>query len=188
MMKPYDKLSAVREKIDIFNSGALNLSNLEICEQIKTKGFVYIENALSEDFLDRIEVDVSNYRFSANENVPSGVYTRGQYYFVNLLQVSKSFYEYLTSNFVGNLCKSFFGEDFRLKALRYYETVGRFHMQWHTDNKTDKGFAEIPGLIFIFYVSDVYDGEFQYIEGSHDWHKSEEGIECANLQLFPNLQ
>jgi len=34
-------------------------------------------------------------------------------------------------------------------------------MQWHTDNKTDKGFANIPGLIFIFYVSDVEYGQFQ---------------------------
>ena len=42
-------------------------------------------------------------------------------------------------------------------------------MQWHTDNKTDKKFAKIPGLIFIFYVSDVDDGEFQYIKGSHNW-------------------
>jgi hypothetical protein len=42
-------------------------------------------------------------------------------------------------------------------------------MQWHTDNKTDQGFAHIPGIIFITYVSDVPDGEFQYISGSHRW-------------------
>ena len=42
-------------------------------------------------------------------------------------------------------------------------------MQWHTDNKTDQEFSHIPGLIFIFYISDVDDGQFQYIEGSHLW-------------------
>jgi ectoine hydroxylase-related dioxygenase (phytanoyl-CoA dioxygenase family) len=42
-------------------------------------------------------------------------------------------------------------------------------MQWHTDNKTDMEFSISPGLIFIFYVSDVAEGEFQYIEGSHNW-------------------
>ena len=30
-------------------------------------------------------------------------------------------------------------------------------MQWHTDNKTDREFAHIPGIIFIFYVEDVED-------------------------------
>ena len=42
-------------------------------------------------------------------------------------------------------------------------------MQWHTDNKTDRGFAQIPGIIFIVYISDVDDGEFQYVRGSHKW-------------------
>ena len=42
-------------------------------------------------------------------------------------------------------------------------------MQWHTDNKTDRAFAHIPGIIFIVYLSDVEDGQFQYIEGSHLW-------------------
>lgn len=168
-MKSHDESKAEALPSDIFNSYFLKLSNSQICEKIKSKGYVYIENALSEEFLDQIEFDVSNYKFSANENVPSGTYTYGQYYFVNLLQISRSFYNYVTSKFVGDLCTSFFGDKFRLKALRYYETYGKFHMQWHTDNKTDKGFAEIPGLIFIFYVSNVNDGEFQYIEGSHNW-------------------
>ena len=160
-MKSYDELKSEMLSTDIFNSEHLILSTSQICQQIKNNGYVYIENALSEKFLDQIEFDVGNYRFSANENMPSGVYTHGQYYFVNLLQISRSFYNYLTSNFIGNLCKSFFGDKFRLKALRYYETYGKFNMQWHTDNKTDRGFAEIPGLIFIFYVSSVNDGEFQ---------------------------
>ena len=28
---------------------------------------------------------------------------------------------------------------------------------------------KISGIIFIFYVSDVEDGQFQYIKGSHIW-------------------
>ena len=99
----------------------------------------------------------------------SGVYFENQYYFTNLLSVSKTFYDFVTSNFVYDVCKKYMGEVFRLKALRYYETYDGHHMQWHTDNKTDKAFAHIPGIIFIFYISDVDDGEFQYIEGSHKW-------------------
>ena len=61
------------------------------------------------------------------------------------------------------------GNSFRLTALRYYETYGKHHMQWHTDNKTDKEFSKFPGLIFICYLSDVNDGQFQYIKRSHLW-------------------
>jgi hypothetical protein len=42
-------------------------------------------------------------------------------------------------------------------------------MQWHSDNKTDQHFADQPGIILITYVSDVDDGEFQHISGSHKW-------------------
>ena len=48
------------------------------------------------------------------------------------------------------------------QSQRHYETYGGHHMQWHTDNKTDKGFAPIPGIIFIVYLEDITDGEFQY--------------------------
>ena len=63
---------------------------------------------------------------------------------------------------------------FRLKALRYYENFGGQHMQWHTDNRRyDKEQGEThtsaPGIIFLAYISDVDDGEFQYIKGSHIW-------------------
>ena len=116
-----------------------------------------------------LEAEIKLYKLNINENKPSGVYSSGRYYFVNLLLISQSFYDYLTSNVVKNICSRYFGNSFRLKALRYYETIGRFHMRWHTDNKTDRSHAEIPGLIFIFYVSDVEDGEFQYVEGSQDW-------------------
>jgi hypothetical protein len=66
-----------------------------------------------------------------------------------------------------SLCDKLLGDSYRLKAMRYYETYGGHHMQWHTDNKTDKGFAHIPGIIFIAYLEDVADGEFQYVRGSH---------------------
>ncbi len=64
------------------------------------------------------------------------------------------------------------GKLFRLKALRYYESYSNTRMQWHTDSKTSDRFAPIPGLIFIAYITYVFDGEFQYIRGSHKWSSS----------------
>jgi len=158
----------------IFTDEFISIPLTDIKKKIIDDGYFYFEKALSDRFIREIENEISVYRFSMNENKPTGTFTIGQYFFVDLLKISKSFYKYVTSQFVGNLCGSYFGENFRLKALRYYETFGNFHMQWHTDNKTDREFAEIPGLIFIFYVSDVDDGEFQYVEGSHRWsnHKA----------------
>jgi ectoine hydroxylase-related dioxygenase (phytanoyl-CoA dioxygenase family) len=61
------------------------------------------------------------------------------------------------------------GSSYRLKVHRYYETYGGHHMHWHTDNKRDGVFAHIPGLIVLAYISDVDDGEFQFVRRSHNW-------------------
>lgn len=86
-----------------------------------------------------------------------------------MMAISKAFIDYACHTKVMQICQGILGNKFRLKAQRYYETLGGHHMQWHTDNKTDKNIADIPGLIFIVYLTDVDDGEFQYISGSHEW-------------------
>ncbi len=140
-----------------------------VSKQISEKGWFCFPNALTKDAVKRIEEDATKSKLSLNKNTTSGVYIEKQYYLTNLLTVSKTFYDFCTSNFVFGVCREYLGAKFRLKAMRYYETYGGTHMQWHTDNKTDRGFAHIPGLIFIFYVSDVQEGQFQYVEGSHLW-------------------
>ena len=92
-----------------------------------------------------------------------------------MLAVSKSFFNYCTHEKLLDICTNFLGDEYRLKALRYYENFGGQLMQWHTDNRyydeNKKGDTntKTPGLIFLAYVSDVEDGEFQYIKGSHLW-------------------
>ena len=140
-----------------------------VVKELQDKGYFSFPKALSNDALRAIEQDATKSKLNLNNNEISGVYSEKQYYLTNLLSVSKTFYDFVTSNFVFDVCKNYLGNEFRLKALRYYETFGGHHMQWHTDNKTDRDFAKIPGIIFIIYVSDVEDGEFQYIEGSHLW-------------------
>ena len=115
--------------------------------------------------VNAIESDATKSKLNLNKNEISGVYYEKQYYLTNLLAVSKRFYDFATSKLVFDVCRNCLGDKFRLKALRYYETYGGHHMQWHTDNKTDRDFAHIPGMICIFYVSDVNEGQFQYIEG-----------------------
>jgi hypothetical protein len=153
----------------LFSGKFLSVNIDRIVSDLNEKGYYAFPSAISQDTLKTIERDATQTRIGLNENSVSGVYSEKQYYLTNLLAVSKTFYNFATSSFVLKICERYLGNEFRLKALRYYETYGGHHMQWHTDNKTDKAFAHIPGIIFIFYVSDVEDGEFQYIEGSHLW-------------------
>ena len=53
-------------------------------------------------------------------------------------------------------------------------------MQWHTDNKSETHKTNTNGLIFIVYLSDVQDGEFQYIEGSHNWSGDDDHSNYSN--------
>ena len=150
-------------------------STEQISEALHENGFIKVEGCFSRKFVEAIKADVEAHRFYLNRNGLTGVYSDTQYYFVNLLAASRTFVSFITSQKLKNALTSYFPGGCRLKALRYYETYGGHHMQWHTDNKTARGFAEIPGLIFIFYCEDVVDGEFQYIRGSHKW-SSERGF------------
>lgn len=156
----------------IFTKNFLNYNSKEIVESIQNDGYFAIEEALTEEFIKNIEQDVANHRFFINSNTLSGAYTNSQYFLVNMLACSKTFFDYCTSNQVLDICQLLIGDLFRLKALRYYESYSSTRMQWHTDSKTGFKFAPIPGLIFIAYISDVFDGEFQYVRGSHDWSAS----------------
>ena len=162
--------------MDVFTQEFLNCNNTKIVKEIKTKGFFKFENALTQEFIDNIIDDVQKADLSLNKNNIAGVYfTHGnQFFLTHMLAASKNFYNYCTNLKVINFCKEIFGNLFRLKALRYYENFGGQHMQWHTDNRRydrDKGetHTTAPGIIFLAYLSDVEDGEFQYIEKSHIW-------------------
>ena len=138
--------------------------------KIKEKGYLFLPNALSQEFISDIKKDISKNRNNFNNNKLGGVSLRTQYFNTFLLSISRSFYNYCTSEFILELSNEILQrDDFRLKALRFYETYSGHKMQWHSDTKTPEGFKSIPGIIFICYVSDVPKGEFQYIEGSHKW-------------------
>jgi len=160
-----------------FTENFLNISESEIAKQVKEKGYFKCESALTSDFITKVTEDVENAGLSLNNNNVAGVYfTHGnQFFLTHMLASSKSFYNYCTNSKVINFCKNIFGDKFRLKALRYYENFGGQHMMWHTDNRlyesSKKGETHTtsPGIIFLVYLSDVDDGEFQYIKGSHIW-------------------
>ena len=165
------------QRNQIFSSNFLNLDFKDISNEIKKNGFFCFEKALSDEFVDKIYSDVKSSGLSLNTNNIAGVYfTHGnQFFLTHMLGISEKFFDYCTSDKVLDVCTDFLGDEYRLKALRYYENFGGQNMQWHTDNKyydqNKKGstITKTPGLIFITYISDVNDGEFQYVKGSHLW-------------------
>lgn len=155
--------------MNIFSKEFLSISKDYIVREIGEKGFFSFEKALTDEFVDAINASVEQNRTGLNKNWIHGVTSGKQYYLNHMLAVSEEFYNLVCDRKVLDVCTEFLGVNKRLKAMRYYETQGGFHMQWHTDNKTDKGFKHIPGLIFIAYCMDVTDGEFQYVSGSQEW-------------------
>ena len=157
--------------------------NKIILDSIKNKGYFSIESFLDNEAIKEIEDNTTKNRHSLNKNCQGGIYYETQYYFMNLLAESQKCYEFCTSNFVIKLCKDYLGDIFRLRALRYYETMSGHNMKWHTDNKIDKKLIKFKGLIFIIYISDVYEGEFQFIEGSHRFNNDYNSPEYKNVDI-----
>ena len=155
--------------MNVFTEEFLSVPEDEISDAISKDGYFSFTGALTENFLIEIEKESKANHEVVNSNWVHGVNINSQYYMSHLLAVSQCFYNYSTHSKIFALCDKLLGENYRIKAQRYYETYGGSQQRWHTDNKTDRTFAHIPGLIFIFYVNDVKDGEFQFVRGSHVW-------------------
>ena len=146
-----------------------NISSQKILDDLKIKGYSTVVSFMDDKTIKEIENEATINKYEINKNVPLGLFYETQYYFMNLLAESQKFYEFCTSNFVIDLCEKYLGNIYRLNALRYYETMSGHRMKWHVDNKSKGKVLDYKGIIFIIYLCDVNEGEFQYIEGSHNF-------------------
>ena len=166
----------------IFTEEFLNLDSKFISEEIIKNGFFSFDRALTNIFLEKILGDVQDSGLALNKNKIAGVYWKNgkQFFLTHMLAVSKTFFDYCTNSKVFDICDNYIGNQYRLKALSYYENFGGQKMEWHSDNRiyvVNKGpgiNTQTQGLIFLAYITDVNDGEFQYIKGSHNWSKESE--------------
>ncbi len=153
---------------NIFNKSFLEIKEEEIINKIENTGFFFFESAIKKEYLDQIIIELSNKNFGFNDNFVTPVRTKTQYYFTNALAASQNYFNLITSKKFLSLAKSKFKNNFRLKCHRYYETMYGHHMTWHADNVDNHGNVhENDGLIFIIYVNDVFDGEFQLIQDTN---------------------
>jgi ectoine hydroxylase-related dioxygenase (phytanoyl-CoA dioxygenase family) len=181
-------------KNEIFSKEFLEQDFKLISDEVKKNGFLSIDKALSDNFINSVINDVESCGLSLNTNNIAGVYfTHGsQFYLTHMLAVSKSFFDYCTHEKILDICTNYLGNEYRLTSLRYYENLGGQTMQWHTDNRyydeNKKGDTHTikPGLIILAYLSDVDDGEFQYVKGSHLWSVENQYNDYSNDYIEKN--
>ena len=145
----------------------MDLNITKILNDIENKGYSTVESFFDQNSVKSILADTTKNKFKINENASTGIFYETQYYFMHLLAESQKCYDFITSKFVIKLCDQYLGNKYRLHASRYYETMSGHNMKWHVDNKRGIELIDMKGLIFIVYLCDVDEGEFQYIEGSH---------------------
>jgi Phytanoyl-CoA dioxygenase (PhyH) len=171
----------------IFTDAFLATPPADIARSLEEDGFFSMQGALTPEFIDEVLKDVANHPFGANQNWVSGVYANQQYYLTHMLACSQVYTDLVTHPKVFEISDTLLGESYRLKAIRYYETFGKHHMQWHTDNKTDRGYEHIPGFICVAYLGDVEDGEFQYVRGTHKWSGDKAYSDYSDEYVEKNL-
>lgn len=157
----------------LFTPEFLSVKPADVVRAIEDVGFFSFERALSAEFLGRLQQELAQHKPAVNINDAAPVWWNEQYFFPHALSCSRSYFDYVTAEPLRRISAERFGRGFRLKCHRYYETGPGHSMVWHADNVTNEGVVnDSDGLIYILYVNDVEDGEFQLVTGSYRERKS----------------
>lgn len=157
----------------IFDDDFLKLNCSQVVKSIADNGFFCFAKAVRPEFLERLRREIDAYKPAVNVNNVAPVWYNDQYFFPHAMACSQTYFDYITSNLLRRICQQKFPSEFRLKSHRYYETGYGHSMEWHADNVTNAGVVtNVDGLIFILYVNDVFDGEFQLVTGSYKERKT----------------
>ena len=146
----------------------------EIVDSIKNQGFYFSESALTDHYVDRLLNEVNFDTVLVNHNDVGAVISGSQRFLTHCLAKSKAAYGLLTAQKVLEICSAYFTERYQLTNHRFCQTRKTFHMPWHTDNNLQlgnqlSGKHQMPGLLFLFYLSEQNYSPFQYIKDSHIW-------------------
>ena len=154
--------------INFFSKQFEMLNNIDIAESINKNSFFSFENAVNNEILDKILNEIDLFNLKPNSLEISPVHANDGYYMSSGLAKSETLYKFLTSQKIINISKQYLGKQFRLKCHRVYSVSPGAKNPWHTDNKKyGTKVLSNKGLVFLIYLNDVFDGEFQAIKGSH---------------------
>jgi len=152
------------------------------------KGYYIFNEALTTQTVSAIESIVPIEDLLVNSNNLGYVRAHWAKYLSHTLALSKECYDIVTSEKIRSICRNFFDNPYKISNQRIYETHTKSHLPWHTDNNLQtgnkyKGKHDLPGLMFLFYLSDVSDtNPFQLIPDSQKW--SEQNKERFFTETF----
>ncbi|MDZ8188197.1 MAG: phytanoyl-CoA dioxygenase family protein [Nostoc sp. ChiSLP02] len=160
----------------MFNPYFANFSTSKIVNDLRNKGYFAFEQALNSQYIDELLQEIDFNQILLNTNDIGVVKAQDIKFFTHCLAGSKKTYDVITSKKVLEICKQYFTDSYKLTNHRVYQISKNSHMPWHTDNNRQVGKQlsekhNMPGLLFLFYLSDVEKNAFQYIKDSHKWSR-----------------
>jgi ectoine hydroxylase-related dioxygenase (phytanoyl-CoA dioxygenase family) len=156
----------------IISNSLNNIDSDLIAKALSEDGYFIIEDAITEEAVNEILSEGQTVRLNGNINVNDIqlVDYNGQSFISHTLASMRTVAKIITHTKFHEISKKFIGNNFRLKAQRYYESGYGYHLGWHVDNKTvDNVRTNVKGLVFIIYLVDTYDGQLEVIKGSNKW-------------------
>lgn len=158
----------------MFDLAFINFSTSQIVNDLKSKGYFAFEQALTAQDIEELLQEVDFNQILLNINDVGVVTAQNIKFLTHCLASSKKAYDIITSRKVLDICQEYFNDSYKLTNHRVYQTSKISHMPWHTDNNLQVGKElskkhNMPGLLFLFYLSDVTKNAFQYIKDSHKW-------------------
>lgn len=160
----------------IFSTRFRETSAGVIVEEIRRCGYWSMEAAIGQGFVDGLLGEIDFNRYLVNSNELGVVCAANQRFLSHCLAASKKAYDIIVSQRVLDICRAYFPDRFKLINQRIYQTHTEGHMPWHTDNNCQSGNYlsgkhQLPGLLFLIYLSDVKENAFQILKNSQDWSK-----------------
>lgn len=169
----------------MFNREFLELPAAAIAADLRTRGYVAVERALDADAADAILRDVDDLRFEINRNAAPNVVSGAQTYATHIFARSKTAFDIVIHERVTSVLRAALGDQFRMVGKRVYETRSDHYMQFHSDvEKPCVDPAQIDAVVFIFYLNDVAQGEWEIVEGSHLWGERTVGSRAHDAALL----
>ena len=141
----------------------------QITENIAKNSYFSYEKAINPEIIDKMLSETELYKINFNSSAVASVHSDEGYFNSNAITKSHTVFKFLTSKKIFGIARSYLGNEFRLKCHRIYSLSPLTRQGWHTDNRKtgDGNIIKINGLVFIVYLNDVFNGEFQAIKGSH---------------------
>ncbi|MGL5080766.1 MAG: phytanoyl-CoA dioxygenase family protein [Microcoleaceae cyanobacterium] len=150
------------------------INTAQIVDSVKQQGYFVFEGAITDQYIQEMFQEVDFDSILLNTNDVGVVLTPNQKFLTHCLGQSKKAFDLITSDRVLDICNHYFEDRYQLINHRIYQTHKASHMPWHTDNNRQVGRQldskhNLPGLLFLLYLSDVTKNPFQCIKNSHLW-------------------